>query len=105
PAAYCRRLQSRVGPNFYVIVEKILEHHENLPADWPVAGTTGYEVLADINALFVNPQNEAEFTRIHAEFTGKTTSMNEELFATKTLVMEQSFIHELDVLCELANEA
>src|SRR4029450_11162782 len=42
PAAYLRRLAAAVP---FVVVEKILEDGERLP-DWPVAGNTGYELLA-----------------------------------------------------------
>ena len=35
--------------------EKILTGAEELPADWPVHGTTGYELLNAINGLFVDP--------------------------------------------------
>ena len=51
PLAYLKRLQERAaaedgakpGEEAYVLVEKILARHENLPDDWPVAGTTGYD--------------------------------------------------------------
>src|SRR5207248_1250313 len=35
--------QGSPAPAFYVLVEKILSAGEELPADWPVHGTTGYE--------------------------------------------------------------
>src|SRR6185437_1283717 len=39
----------------YVVVEKILVGAEELPEEWPVEGTTGYELLNAINGLFVDP--------------------------------------------------
>ena len=30
-----------------------------LPAGWPVAGTTGYDALAEVNAVFIDPAAEA----------------------------------------------
>ena len=41
----------------HVWVEKILEPGEEL-RDWPVEGTTGYEFLNDVEALFVDPGAE-----------------------------------------------
>ena len=38
-----------------VRVEKILEGDEPLPAHWRVVGTTGYDALATIDRLFVDP--------------------------------------------------
>ena len=53
PGDYLRRLQERCGGDadagrrrFYIVVEKILGAGEQLPADWPVHGTTGYEFAA-----------------------------------------------------------
>lgn len=39
----------------YVLVEKILERDEQLPAVWAAAGTTGYDALADIDRVLVDP--------------------------------------------------
>ena len=43
-AATSRRLADATGGR-WVVVEKILEGDETLPADWPCAGTTGYDAL------------------------------------------------------------
>jgi (1->4)-alpha-D-glucan 1-alpha-D-glucosylmutase len=54
-----------------VWVEKILEPGERLRADWPVQGTTGYEFLNDVTALFVDPAAEEPLTRLYEEVTGE----------------------------------
>ncbi|MBD8044034.1 malto-oligosyltrehalose synthase [Arthrobacter sp. Sa2BUA2] len=54
PAGYLQRLAELTG-GAYVLVEKILEHEEALPESWPVAGTTGYDALADVDRLFIDP--------------------------------------------------
>ena len=41
-----------------------------LPADWPVAGTTGYDALAELNALLYDPAAEQAVTRHYRELTG-----------------------------------
>lgn len=38
-----------------VWIEKILEGDETMPPDWVTAGTTGYDALADVDRLFVDP--------------------------------------------------
>jgi (1->4)-alpha-D-glucan 1-alpha-D-glucosylmutase len=55
PRQYLERLRERL-PAGYLIVEKILAHDERLPADWPIDGASGYEFLAAINPLFVDPR-------------------------------------------------
>lgn len=54
PAGYLRRLRELTG-GAYVLVEKILEPGERLPEDWECEGTTGYDALADVDRLFVDP--------------------------------------------------
>ena len=55
PAGYARRLRSHVLPEGYLVVEKILEPGEALPADWPVDGTTGYDALGEVERVFMHP--------------------------------------------------
>ncbi|HEY8581125.1 MAG TPA: 4-alpha-glucanotransferase, partial [Beijerinckiaceae bacterium] len=64
PQGYLQRLQQRVGPGFYVVVEKILEPGETL-RPWPIAGTTGYEALNQLDGLFIASQNEERFDAIY----------------------------------------
>ena len=44
PGGYLRDL-AEATDGAWVVVEKIVEGDEELPADWPTAGTTGYETL------------------------------------------------------------
>jgi len=70
PRGYLRRLaQARGGDGErpYVVVEKILEGEEQLPADWDCDGTTGYDTLRRITGVLVNPSAEAPLTLLHAE--------------------------------------
>ncbi len=59
PAAYCARLRHLLQENGlrepYLIVEKILEAEEELPAFPGVQGTTGYEALNLLTRLFLDP--------------------------------------------------
>ena len=57
PRGYLTRLRELTG-GAYLLVEKILEPGETLPADWDTEGTTGYDALADIDRLFVDPAGE-----------------------------------------------
>src|SRR4029078_5078051 len=59
PRGYLERLGDRGGDRVWV--EKIIEPGERL-RDWPVEGTTGYDFLNDVQALFVDPAGEAALT-------------------------------------------
>ncbi len=54
PTAYVRRLRER-APGAWIVVEKILHPGEDLPASWPVDGTTGYDALNEVAGAFFDP--------------------------------------------------
>lgn len=82
----------------YVVVEKILEPKEKLPLDWPVAGTSGYDFLADVNSLFVDTQHEKAFTAIYEKFIGEKVSLEEMVYRCKRLIMRVSMASESHAL-------
>jgi (1->4)-alpha-D-glucan 1-alpha-D-glucosylmutase len=69
PRGYLRRLAA-AAPGTWIVVEKILEADERLPADWPCAGTTGYDALRVIDGLFVDPAGATPLTSQYARFAG-----------------------------------
>jgi (1->4)-alpha-D-glucan 1-alpha-D-glucosylmutase len=50
----------------YVLVEKILEGGETLPPFWATAGTTGYDALAELDRVLVDPAGRARLDRLDA---------------------------------------
>ncbi|MEU6868509.1 malto-oligosyltrehalose synthase [Streptomyces sp. NPDC046876] len=70
PEGYLRRLRAAVGDGCWVVVEKILARQERLPAGWPVAGTTGYDALRQVDGVFTDPAGAAELARRYRESTG-----------------------------------
>jgi len=69
PRRYLERLREAGIERTWV--EKILEPGEGLRPEWPVEGTTGYEFLNDVTALFVDPAGEEPLTRLYEELTGE----------------------------------
>jgi (1->4)-alpha-D-glucan 1-alpha-D-glucosylmutase len=74
PGAYMRRLRAAIGPDRWLLVEKILGVGEDLPASWPVNGTSGYEALREIQGVFVDPDGAGLLTQLAAEHTGRKES-------------------------------
>ncbi|MGH7848253.1 MAG: malto-oligosyltrehalose synthase, partial [Candidatus Binatia bacterium] len=70
PAAYLRTIRER-AQDHYLIVEKILALSEELPADWPVQGTTGYDFTNYVNGIFCDSANEKRFSQIYSRFAGQ----------------------------------
>jgi (1->4)-alpha-D-glucan 1-alpha-D-glucosylmutase len=69
PGEYLRRLADATD-GAWVVVEKILAGDETLPADWPVAGTTGYDALNLLLGLLLDPAGGEPLTAIHTQLTG-----------------------------------
>jgi len=88
-------------PGCRLLVEKILATHERLPGDWPVAGTTGYEVSHLLNGLFVQASSERALSRIHARFTGNSIDFDELLYHSKKLIIRSVLSSELTMLGNL----
>ena len=73
PTGYFDRL-AVAAPGAWIIAEKILEPGEDLRADWPIAGTTGYDFLNELNGVFVDPAGEGPrlyFQRVPESKTAK----------------------------------
>ena len=69
PAGYLDDL-ARLTDHRYVVVEKIIEGDEVLPESWACAGTTGYEALAALDRLFVDPAGESALDELDTQLRG-----------------------------------
>lgn len=108
PRAYLQALQSFAVPEensspqpLFVVVEKILGEHECLPEDWPVSGTTGYDFLNAVNALFIDPDGLAAMERAYARITRNPAPFSDVSFTGNMLVMDTLFAHEVHSLGHL----
>jgi (1->4)-alpha-D-glucan 1-alpha-D-glucosylmutase len=89
----------------WIVVEKILSDDEQLPASWPVAGTTGYEVMNRIAALLVDPDGEVPLTEAFTAYTGLAWDPGGERRRARHEVMSDALHSELARLTELAVRA
>jgi (1->4)-alpha-D-glucan 1-alpha-D-glucosylmutase len=71
PAGYLDSLAAATG-NAYVLVEKILEGEERLPTSWATAGTTGYDALADIDRVLIDPAGREPLDALEARLRGSS---------------------------------
>jgi len=103
PLEYLHRLQHGVVPEvedaarplgFYVIVEKILSSDEVLPEEWPVSGTTGYDFLNIVNAIFVDGKGLQVLDSIYSQFTGSQVAFDDVVYKKKKQVVEEMFAGE-----------
>ncbi|MBU0672881.1 MAG: malto-oligosyltrehalose synthase, partial [Candidatus Margulisbacteria bacterium] len=97
PAGYLKRLRQKVG-DIYLLVEKILAEGEKLPEDWPVQGTTGYDFLNQINALFCRKEGARQFAKIYYKFAGQPLSYDQLLADKKRLIIGRHMAGNIDNL-------
>lgn len=100
PARYLERIRQNVG-EIYVVVEKILDLSENLPDDWIVSGTTGYEFTNYVNELFCQSGNEQRFTELYRRFTGLTVPFSDLVSEKKRLIIGRYMAGDVDRLAHL----
>jgi glycogen operon protein len=111
PYAYFDAIQRRFVPNepqksspddaarpLPLLVEKILARDEVLPATWPVDGTTGYDFLALVEGLWVDPEAESAMTAVYRAFTGDQATFPEHVYAAKRHVLAHVLVSEINML-------
>ena len=101
PGGYLARLAEQTG-GAWVVVEKILEPGERLPADWACSGTTGYDALNNLLGLFVDPAGEQPLTALWESATGDTCSYEQTVARTKRLILTDVLSSEVTRLTTVA---
>ncbi|MBN2194958.1 MAG: hypothetical protein JW751_19225 [Polyangiaceae bacterium] len=112
PLAYFEALQARFrrpsrrsngSPNdlarpLPILVEKILEPGEQLPGDWPVDGTTGYDFAAAAIGLLVDTSAERSLTAVYERFTGDHVSYAGHVYQSKLQILRYSLASQVNML-------
>jgi (1->4)-alpha-D-glucan 1-alpha-D-glucosylmutase len=109
PLEYFEKLQLRCaealrvplpkdGRAIYLIVEKILTGEEQLPQNWPVHGTTGYDFANQVAGVLADHNAEGAINKIFKRFIGHSLHFGHLVYAKKRLVMRISLANEINVL-------
>ncbi|MHA1139191.1 malto-oligosyltrehalose synthase [Enterobacter mori] len=102
PLGYLQRLRQATGPDCYITVEKILAKGEQLPAEWPVSGTTGYEFIASLAEVLVDDNSLERLEKVHTDTLGVTVNRQNALRDAKGLMTDRNFEGEFTTLLNLA---
>ncbi|WP_043259792.1 malto-oligosyltrehalose synthase [Streptomyces hokutonensis] len=95
PDDYLRRLHEATGGR-WTVVEKILADGEQLPASWPVAGTTGYDALRHVDGLFTDPAGAGELLGQYRRFAAPQPDRGGHWEATVRRAAYKVLTHELN---------
>jgi (1->4)-alpha-D-glucan 1-alpha-D-glucosylmutase len=100
PRGYLLRLADTTAGS-WVVVEKILERDEELPADWACAGTTGYDAARVVGGVFVDPAGAGPLTACYTRFTGAPAEFAEVAAEAKRQVLTVGLRAEVRRLADL----
>jgi (1->4)-alpha-D-glucan 1-alpha-D-glucosylmutase len=88
PAGYLVWLREIVGPDAWIVIEKILAPDEALEPSLAVAGTTGYDALREIGGLLIDPAGAGDDEPLEATIRELKVAT-----ATETLASELARLH------------
>ncbi|MFC7622773.1 malto-oligosyltrehalose synthase [Microlunatus sp. GCM10028923] len=103
PTGYLDRLR-RLAPEAWIVAEKILEAGEELPAEWPIAGSTGYDALAEVDRVLRDQAQDGPLTALYQELTGDRATFHDHVERGKRMAAETLFEAERRRLARLAPE-
>ncbi|WP_323815737.1 malto-oligosyltrehalose synthase [Cellvibrio sp. NN19] len=112
PRAYCRKLRRKAErllpinnsnqnkPHFLIYVEKILAHKEQLPQNWLVEGSTGYDFMNQVSLV----QHDASKLPVLANFwqrkTNRPADFSEEVIEARRLILSTSLIGDFETVAQ-----
>jgi len=103
PKAYLEALREHAGAPFWLVVEKILAPHEQLRADWPIDGGTGYEFVNLALGVLVDVSAEGAFDETYRAFAGSTQDFEAVAVASKLQILDAEMASELAALGRAAS--
>jgi (1->4)-alpha-D-glucan 1-alpha-D-glucosylmutase len=100
PLEYAARLREAVPAQTWLLAEKILARGEQ-PPPWALDGTSGYDFLAIVSGLFVDPEGRAPLEALHTEFTGNGSDFITCARDGKRDVLQSSLVSDVERLTGL----
>lgn len=88
PFSYLQRLRALIGPERWLIIEKILDVSEPLDPRLDVDGTTGYDALRELDGVFIHRPAMEPLSQLAERFTGSRWDAKAFLAAEKELKAE-----------------
>lgn len=103
PKQYLERLKEK-NPDTYIVSEKILQPGEDLPKDWNIQGTSGYDYLNYLNSVFCDVQNEQRFNEIYRSIQDQSRDFAQVALEKKHLILDKNLAGDLDNLAALLKD-
>jgi (1->4)-alpha-D-glucan 1-alpha-D-glucosylmutase len=97
PREYLERLAA-IEQRPYIVVEKILIEDEQLPEDWPIQGTSGYDFLGMVNGVFIDGASLEALQATYSRFTGLNWTFEDAAYEQKRWIIRHLFRGEMFAL-------
>ena len=109
PTAYCRRLRARLGPDAWIVAEKILGPQESMTPDWGIDGTSGYDFMEAVAGVLHQEEGAEPLGALWAEVSGRSAEFAPEELAARQEMLATQFTGQLrqcvDAFTKLAASA
>ncbi len=96
PKTYFERLRKK--HKGLIVVEKILGWKEDLPRNWEVDGTVGYEFLNHLTGIYA--KKSPRLDQVYASFIGKELNFDEMLYEKKLFFMATEMAGDIRKLAQ-----
>jgi (1->4)-alpha-D-glucan 1-alpha-D-glucosylmutase len=93
-----QRQAGDAAESIYVVAEKILSEDEQLATDWPVCGTTGYDLMNLLTRVLIDPEGLSELRTFYVELGHDATRPADVVYESKRAILLQSMSSELQML-------
>ena len=105
PAGYCRALRRRIDSlqpdrHIPIYVEKILGANEQLPEDWGVDGTTGYEFMDQVSLLQHHREGAHTLERLWAEHSQRPADFKSEALLARQQILQGSLAGDFESVAQ-----
>ena len=91
----------RESPDAWIIGEKVLARNEELRADWPIEGTTGYDFLNMVNGLLISPEGLEELDKLYEDILGSPVDYPSLVHDSKMAVMSEALGSDVNWLSNI----
>ncbi|WP_426260908.1 malto-oligosyltrehalose synthase [Sphingomonas sp. DC1100-1] len=96
PIGYCRALRDRLGPDAWIVIEKILGAGEGQPVGWGVDGTSGYDFMEQVATLIHEPLGALPLEEVWQDMSHRYLDFESEEFAARQDLLAWQFAGQLD---------
>ncbi|MEH3159302.1 MAG: malto-oligosyltrehalose synthase [Sphingomonas taxi] len=96
PIGYCRALRARLGPDAWIVIEKILGSGEPQPVGWGVDGTSGYDFMEQVATLLHDPLGALPLEELWQDVSGRYHGFEAEEFEARQDLLAWQFAGQLD---------